>query len=265
MITHEGIMQYLKELITHYLPDDLKDKTSFFNESANDASTPINFIIKMLSAETQAGITNMPIQLIIESDQAYQDLVLGSLIDLATEMNEKIEDVYDAKNDLTFYCKNMFNTPVVINEHFQRGVAKFMAASMDIRLITFLDAFTSNSAKVIYGNSNPEDITDVIPYVINYSYSVVKQMETNVFGLSSAKAHNECVGMQRQLTIDFVMSNERIQKGILNASEKINDDSIEIWFVDGLREIQLYVDVLSLTETITFGDVTKISVTFVER
>lgn len=263
MITHNDIIKYLKENIYPYLAPDLTESAEWYAESSYNSKARLRFILRYGAADTQAGITNIPINLSVEFEEKYADEMWAALSDFAQQNNELIEDISkyesnktDYKQEMAYKVKNYIGGPVPGMNHQLQGMIYMSTISIDIRLIVFIDALTSNDASFKYGE---HDMTNVL----DYSYSIVKSQDTLVLGVGKIDATNYTNALQRSLTINYIVNKTNdAHKAIMEDAEK--EETKECIFNNGAATRTFNGKVMQYSESIVYGDVIKASVTLVE-
>lgn len=151
MITGSKVKDFLKEIIMPYIEEDIT--CEFHDEFYFNPQAHANFIVKLLSGQIQAGITQYPIQLIVEVEQQYFNEVNEALIKFANDYNETVDKIGNVS------IRQYYSTPAVINTFSNSGVDIKTTIAMDISFITMsnlldIESLTINNENIAFLNYN---------------------------------------------------------------------------------------------------------------
>lgn len=151
MITGFDVKEFLKDKIKPYLSEDIK--CDFHDEFYYNPQANVNFTVKLLTGQIQLGITQYPIQLIIEVDQQYYQEVNEALIKFANDYNEDSDEI----NGISI--RQYYSTPAVINTFSNGGIDARTTMSMDISFVVFnnlldIESVSINNENIAFLNYN---------------------------------------------------------------------------------------------------------------
>jgi hypothetical protein len=151
MITSLKVKKFLEERIRPYISNDIS--CAFHEEFYFNPQAEINFVIKLLSGTIQSGVTQYPIQLMVEVKHEYANELLEILTKFANDYNELVDKIDNVS------IRQYYSTPAIIDTFGNDGIDMRTTMSMDINFITFenlldVENVYINDEKIAFLNYN---------------------------------------------------------------------------------------------------------------
>lgn len=282
MITHDNVVNFLRQSLTTYLESPYDDNTGqplgknkdlienmdIFEEGSYNSNKDIIITIQFLKGTTQQGVTDMPINVIFEVNdgKATKDVTIATLfMDL---MNSFIEDYNDTTttmrddNNTTYVAKQYYSSTNVMGNGQQRGVNKYRVFSMDMRLIVYetgyFQSLEDSKIKFNLGVGN----TQVLENLLEVTTQITKTQESFTTG-NNPKQNTRIIGIQYQIQVTYIATKTNTLHVKL-ANEALNNTFYNITH-EGFVNRTADMKVTDYTESTPYADVMKVRLTLVRK
>ena len=187
MITHDNVINFLKNSLTTYLTttqdgkySDFVDNIEIYEESSYNSKKDIVITVQFLKGTTQLGVTDQPINVIfevIEGKATNDKTIANEFMDL---VNTFVEDYNDTTttmqddNDTIYIVKQYYSSTNAMGNGQQRGTNKYKAFAMDMRLIIYehgyFQSLEDSRIKFNLGVGNIQDLENVLEITSRISH-----------------------------------------------------------------------------------------------
>lgn len=282
MITHDNVVRFFKESLTKYFRgpvdpntgeytgqyQDFADELDVFEESSYNSKKDIVVTLQFLKGTTQLGFTDLPINVIFEVIEGKATNNKTMAIQVMDLINSFIEDYNDKTtesaitddNNVSYVVTQYYSSTFTIGNGQQRGINKYKAFTMDMRLIIYENGYyqTLQGQKIEFNlavNNTPK-LINVLEIITHISHS-----QTGYTAGASPNQKLKITSIQYTLQVTYIATKTNTLH-VKIADEALSDVTYSVSHT-GLTTSPRTANVklIDYTEGTPYADVTKVTLT----